>query len=289
MQLSKFVDLHVHSTFSDGTFTPEELVQEALRIHMQAFALTDHDTCEGVLRAQKSAEGSSLEIIPGIELSTDYHGQEIHVVGLYIDPQNETLCSAIRDFLIARDNRNQEMIERLQQEGFSITWEALVADNPEAVITRANIARFLVDHGQIGSLTHAFERYLGDDCSCYVPRRKISPQEACNLIHAAGGIAILAHPLLYKMKRAELEELIISMKEAHLDGIEAIYSTYDHGQEIEMKALAQKHHLLISGGSDFHGSNKPYIHLGKGRGNLFIPYSILEKVKEAVPAKRFIP
>lgn len=286
MQLSKFVDLHVHSTFSDGTLTPEELVQEAKRIHMQAFALTDHDTCDGIMRAQKAAEGSSLEIIPGIELATDYHGQEIHVVGLYIDPQNEALCSAIHNFLVERDNRNQEMIKRLQQEGFSITLEDLVADNPEAVITRANVARFLVDHGQIGSLTHAFERYLGDDCSCYVPRTKITPQEACDLIHTAGGIAILAHPLLYKMKRAELEELIVSMKSSHLDGIEAIYSTYDHGQEVEMKTLAQKHQLLISGGSDFHGSNKPYIHLGKGRGNLFIPYSVLEKIKEASLANR---
>ena len=272
------IDLHVHSTFSDGTNTPQELVSLANKIGLSAMALTDHDTCEGVPFARDAAKGTPLKVIPGIELSTEYHHTEVHIVGLNIDPDNRELLEATREFRHKREHRNELMIELLRQQGFSITMEELIADNPDAVITRANIARFLVDHGEIGSVNHAFERYLGDDCSCYVPREKITPARACTLIQQAGGIPILAHPVLYHMKKAQLEQLIQELIPYGLKGMEVYYSTYDRGQTKDMKNLADEYGLVATGGSDYHGDNKPYIHLGTGKNNLNIPYSILSKL-----------
>ena len=272
------IDLHVHSTFSDGTNTPQELVSLANKIGLSAMALTDHDTCEGVPFARDAAKGTPLKVIPGIELSTEYHHTEVHIVGLNIDPDNRELLEATREFRHKREHRNELMIELLRQQGFSITMEELIADNPDAVITRANIARFLVDHGEIGSVNHAFERYLGDDCSCYVPREKIPPARACTLIQQAGGIPILAHPVLYHMKKAQLEQLIQELIPYGLKGMEVYYSTYDRGQTKDMKNLADEYNLVATGGSDYHGDNKPYSHLGTGKNNLNIPDSILSKL-----------
>ncbi len=272
------IDLHVHSTFSDGTNTPQELVSLANKIGLSAMALTDHDTCEGVPFARDAAKGTPLKVIPGIELSTEYHHTEVHIVGLNIDPDNRELLEATREFRHKREHRNELMIELLRQQGFSITMEELIADNPDAVITRANIARFLVDHGEIGSVNHAFERYLGDDCSCYVPREKIPPARACTLIQQADGIPILAHPVLYHMKKAQLEQLIQELIPYGLKGMEVYYSTYDRGQTKDMKILADEYDLVATGGSDYHGDNKPYIHLGTGKNNLNIPDSILSKL-----------
>ena len=272
------IDLHVHSTFSDGTNTPQELVSLATKIGLSAMALTDHDTCEGVPFARDAAKGTPLKVIPGIELSTEYHHTEVHIVGLNIDPDNRELLEATREFRHKREHRNELMIELLRQQGFSITMEELIADNPDAVITRANIARFLVDHGEIGSVNHAFERYLGDDCSCYVPREKITPARACTLIQQAGGVPILAHPVLYHMKKAQLEQLIQELIPYGLKGMEVYYSTYDRGQTKDMKNLADEYGLVATGGSDYHGDNKPYIHLGTGKNNLNIPDSILSKL-----------
>ena len=275
----RIIDLHVHSTESDGTLTPEELVAEAKKAGLAAFALTDHDTCQGVGKAMPCAVSAGIELIPGIELSTDYHGKEVHIVGLYIDIENEQLLKKTAEYRKCRSERNALMVEALQKEGLSITMEELVAENPDCVITRANIARFLYEHGQIKSVREAFDRYIGDHCKCYVGRLKVSSSDAVRLIKAAGGIAILAHPLLYGLSSTHLQKLIEELKEARLDGLEAIYSTYTTGEEQQMKRLAKENGLLISGGSDFHGTNKPDISLGKGRGHLYIPYSVLEELK----------
>ncbi len=276
----RIVDLHVHSTASDGTCTPSELVSLAKDAGLSAFALTDHDTTLGVAEASALACRMGIELIPGIELSTAYGEKEIHIVGLYINPDNELLVQKTREFRECRDNRNEKMLEALRQEGFPITMEALREENPDSVITRANIARFLFNHGCIKSVQEAFEKYIGDGCRCYIGRFKITPMEAVSLIHQAGGVAILAHPLLYHMSSVRLQALIDDLKAAGLDGIEAIYSTYTVGEEQLVKKIAAQNQLLISGGSDFHGSNKPSIHLGKGRGHLYIPYSVLSDIKE---------
>lgn len=275
----RIVDLHVHSTASDGTYTPTELIAEAKRAGLSALALTDHDTTAGIKEAMSAAEKENMELIPGIELSTDYKGKEVHIVGLYIDVENKELIEQTAAFRKCRDSRNEEIIAALQKEGFAITMEALKAENPDCVITRANIARFLYNHGMIKSVQEAFDKYIGDGCRCYVNRFKISPTDAVRLIKQAGGIAVLAHPLLYHMSTVNLQKLIEELKEAGLDAIEAIYSTYSTGEEQLMKRTAKENGLLISGGSDFHGSNKPRIRLAVGYGHLYIPYSVLEELK----------
>lgn len=284
----RIVDLHVHSTESDGTLTPEEVVLAAKEAGLSAFALTDHDTASGIAKAAPLAAEYEIELIPGIELSTSYEvptvkkqTKEIHIVGLYIDPNHPTLRAKTKEFRECRDLRNEKIVDALQQEGFDITMKGLINDNPDSVITRANIARYLYQHGQIKSVKEAFDKYIGDGCKCYVGRFKVSPMEAVELIHEAGGIAILAHPILYHMSTISLQRLIDDLKSVGLDGIEAIYSTYTTGEEQLIKKIAHENNLLISGGSDFHGANKPLIHLGTGKGHLYIPYSILEDIKRA--------
>lgn len=287
----RIVDLHVHSTESDGTFTPEEVVLAAAKAGLSAVALTDHDTASGVAKATAAAHTCGIELIPGIELSTQYklstakkQTREVHIVGLYIDPSNPKLLAKTDEFRACRDSRNAKIVDALQKEGFDITMEKLIADNPDSVITRANIARYLYQHGMIKNVQEAFHKYIGDGCKCYVGRFKITPMEAVELIHEAGGVAILAHPLLYRMSTATLQSLIDDLKAVNLDGIEAIYSTYTTGEEQFVKKLARDNNLLISGGSDFHGDNKPMIHLGTGKGHMYVPYQVLETIKHHIPS-----
>lgn len=277
---TRIIDLHTHTTESDGSFTPEELILEAKRKGLSAIAITDHDTFAGIAKAAPIANEHHIELIPGIEFSTDYNGKEVHVIGLYIDTQNEYLNVKMKEFRECRDNRNVLIVENLQKEGFDITMEALKEENPDCVITRANIARFLYEHGMIPSIQTAFEKYIGDNCKCFVNRFKVTPMEAVSLIKEAGGTAILAHPLLYHMSTPVLQKMVDELKEAGLDGIEAIYCTYSTGEEREMKEFARKNNLLISGGSDFHGSTKPKLELATGYGKLYIPYSVLENIKK---------
>ncbi len=276
---SRKIDLHVHSTASDGTLTPAELVAEAKKADLSAFALTDHDTVAGIAEAKKEANNYDIELIPGVELSTEYKEKEVHMVGLFLDETNPDLLSHLEKFRDNRDNRNQKMYIKLQEAGFPVTEEALRAMFPDAVLTRAHIARFLLEHGYIKTISEAFEKYIGDGCRCYVAREKITPQESIGLIHAAGGAAVLAHPILYHMSDARLRELISDCKSCGLDGIESIYSTYQRGEEQYIRRLAKEYDLKLSGGSDFHGSNKPHIKLGSGMGHLFVPYDLLTNLR----------
>lgn len=279
MMKRSIVDLHTHSTESDGTFTPEELMQEAARVGLSAIALTDHDTVNGIAKARPVADSLGIELIPGVELSTTYEGCEVHIVGLFIDENNDFLRQKLSEFRACRDSRNEKMVEALQKEGLAITMEELLAENQDCVITRANIARFLYEHHQIHSIKEAFDRYIGDHGKCYVGRFKITPMEAVAMIRNAGGIAILAHPVLYHMSNNRLTTLVKCLKEAGLTGMEALYSTYSTSDEHFIKRLAKEYGLCISGGSDFHGENKPAIKLGTGCGHLYVPYSVLDELK----------
>ena len=324
------VDLHVHSTCSDGTFTPEELVDYAIQKGLTAFALTDHDTVNGLDRAIRYAEelrqaqaaspvsfscnnaddrlsvssqsdagtpapkatdvfSSSAdadapayqvpEIIPGIELSTEYQGKDIHMVGLFIDYRQPEFAHYLEDFIHSRENRNEKMCALLREHGVDITYEALLAEFPGAVITRAHFARYLLSHGYIQSLKEAFDRYVGDHCPCFVPREKVTPAQAVELILGAGGVPVLAHPILYHMSDERLDNLVAELKSIGLVGIEAIYSTYNTAEERQIRGLASKYDLKISGGSDFHGANKPKIDLGTGWGKLYVPDEILDGLR----------
>lgn len=282
------VDLHVHSNRSDGTFTPAQLVDYAMEKGLKAFALTDHDTVDGLDEAIHYAAGLRVsspvpenvpEVIPGIEFSAEYQGKDVHIVGLYIDYQEKAFREQLQAFVDSRITRNRKICGLLQKAGIPVTYEDLLAEFPDAVITRAHYARYMLNHGYIDTMAEAFERYIGDGCPCYIPREKITPAEAVKLIGEASGVSILAHPVLYHMTDAQLEQLTVRLKEAGLAGIEAIYSTYTPAEERHIRSLAAKYELLISGGSDFHGANKPGLDLGNGYGKLFVPSSVLDTIR----------
>lgn len=274
----QYIDLHVHSTCSDGTMTPTELVSYAIRKNLKAIALTDHDTTEGIREAYEAARGTTLTVIPGIELSTSYQHKDIHILGLNIEIENTYFQNKLRDFQGEREKRNLRIIQKMLEEGLSISQSEMLRRFPDCVWTRAHFARFLMDTGQVHTIAEAFNRYLGDHAPCFVPREKVSPLEAIRLIHRGGGKAVLAHPLLYHLTMEELDELTGLLARNALDGLEAIYSNNKGMDESSMRRLARKYQLFITGGSDFHGSNKPAIDLGRGRGNLKIPAVLLENL-----------
>ena len=277
------IDLHTHSNKSDGSFTPAELVDVAARKGITYIALTDHDTVEGIDEAKKRAEEISSDpnapykapvVIPGIEFSTDWNGRDVHVVGLDIDHTNKEFVSKLDFFIESREGRNRKMAENLREIGIGISYEALIKSFPESVLTRAHFAKYLYEYGYVRSTHEAFERYLGPDSPCYVPREKITPVQAVEMTLMAGGIPVLAHPLIYKFGDEKLRSLIAEMKEYGLVGIEAMYSTHSSEDEEYIRRLADECGLKISGGSDFHGSNKPGIDLGVGCGDMEVPEQV---------------
>ncbi len=278
--MEKTVDLHTHSTASDGSFSPEALVREAVDAGVAALALTDHDSVNGVEEALQAGKTYGLEVIPGVELSTDYFGEEVHVVGLFIDHENEALRAQLHRFVEERDGRNEKIIDRLKETGFDISVEDVYSRNPGSVISRPHIARYLVETGQAPDVQFVFDHYIAAGARCYVERYKITPVEAVGVIHAAGGLAVLAHPCLYHLSQETLVCLVKEMKEAGLDGIEALYARNREGDEERFRQIAADFCLLLSGGSDFHGASKPDIRIGTGKGNLRVPYALLERMKE---------
>ena len=274
------VDLHTHSNKSDGSLSPTELIDYAVEKGLSAIALTDHDTTDGIKEALKAAEGKNIEVIPGIEFSSEYEGQDIHIVGLYIDYESEFFKRRLINFVNGRVIRNKEMCRRLTEHGMPVTYEELVSEFPDSVITRSHFAKYLLKHGYTKSLKEAFDRYIGDRCPCFVPRKKITPMRAVEIILKAGGFPILAHPLLYHMGKERLDKLVAQLKEVGLQGMEAVYCTYSPSDEREMRKLAAKYELCISGGSDFHGNAKPGLDLAVGYGKLFIPEEILDNIKK---------
>lgn len=278
------IDLHTHSTYSDGTFSVKELIDRAHEKELAAIALTDHDTVDGIDEAIEYAAEKypDLEVIPGIEFSTENEGKEVHVVGLYIDYHDKEFIDGLSAFIDSRTGRNIKMCKKLSEEaGIPISYEVLTEEYPGTVITRAHFAKFMVENGYVNSRNEVFDRYIGDHAPYYVEREKISPEDAINSILKAKGVPILAHPILYRLSDERLEALVSKLKEAGLVGIEAIYSTYELRDERQIKELAKKYDLLVSGGSDFHGANKPDIDLGTGCGKLFVPEDLLIPIKAA--------
>ena len=279
----KTIDLHVHSTASDGTVSPADLVAMAAALPLCAFALTDHDTTDGIDEARKAALSvpGAPEVVPGIELSTDFFGTDIHIVGLdlsYQDPAFQSFLASLRQ---NRLKKNQAMIDRMKHDGIPISYEQMTSAFGEQVWTRAHFARYLLSLGLVSSIPEAFDRYIGDHCPYYVAGKKISSSEAVSVIRRFGGIPVLAHPLQYHFNDTKLRTLIHDLKSAGLIGMEVYYSSYTLPQEQYLRLLAEEFSLLPGGGSDFHGDNKPTIHLGTGTGTLAIPSEILQQLRRA--------
>lgn len=283
----KPVDLHTHSNRSDGSYTPVQLVDYAVCKGLSAIALTDHDTIDGLDEAVSHAEAlaaagqPSVEVVPGIEFSTEYEKKDVHIVGLYISYNAPAFREQLDAFVNSRINRNIKMCQNLQTAGIDITFDKLQSRNPGAVITRAHYASYLLEDGYVKSRQDAFSQYLGDHTKYFVPREKVTPAQAVDLILKAGGIPILAHPPLYHMGQDRLDQLTSSLKEDGLMGIEVFYSSYTNQDERDMRRLADRYGLLLSGGSDFHGTNKPGLDLGTGYGKLYVPGELLDQLKQA--------
>ena len=288
--MKTYIDLHIHSTASDGTLTPTEIVQTALKSTKSekdpiVIALTDHDTVAGVSEFLKEAKKNKERVtaIPGVEISTNYHGVEIHILGYNVDPENKELLEQLKICRESRDGRNEKIISRLQAEGFQITMEDIKPEDPNETIARPHIAKQLMKKKYVSSVKEAFDKYLAEGRSCYVERIMPTPQEAIALIRNSGGIPVLAHLMYYKkLNAAEKEVLVSELKEAGLEGIEAYYNTYTPVEEEYVVSLAKQNALLLTGGTDFHGQNKPHISLFTGQGKMEVPEAILPEFMEAI-------
>ena len=255
----------------------------AKTIGLSAIALTDHDTIDGLEEFQKAGAALGIETITGIEFATlwtKHHRPEIHIVGLGFDPNHPVLSERMKDIKESRDIRNQKMCEKLSSIGLYITLDEVAANAGGEIITRAHFANILLQKGDIAKTEDAFSRYISTGLPGYVEREFLSPKLCIQTIKEAGGTAVLAHPTLYGLNMEQLEELCAELIPCGLDGIECQYSTYSPSETKAITALAEKMHLLPSGGSDFHGKNKPNIHLGSGKSNLAIPYSFWEELKK---------
>ena len=287
----KYIDLHVHSNASDGTLSPSQVVSLAIEQNLSAIALTDHDTLRGIKEAKLAAkkakeDGANLNVIAGVEISVAYKGKDIHILGLLLDENNTKLNNVLEKAVQERNERNEKMAANLRKAGINITVEDLKKEAGDAVITRAHFAKYIAEHGYTANKEEAFKLYLSPKGPYYVPRNFLEPEFAISLIHEAGGIAVLAHPLLYHYSLEEIHTLIKYLVDLGLDGIEVIYSMNEENEEETLQNLASQYGLLITGGSDYHGSNKPQIQIGKGRGNLAIPYEILEKIELRMKAQQ---
>lgn len=275
------IDLHVHSNCSDGTLSPEEVVELAFQTGLSAFALTDHDTVKGVAAAKAAAKKLPVEkalvVISGTEISAAYKSRDIHILGLFVDETNDLLNTSLAAAIKARDDRNEEMAKRFHALGIPVTLDQLCRDNPDTVITRAHFAKYLIENGYVKSNEEAFDRYLGYTSPCFVPREYMEPERAIQLIREAGGIPVLAHSLLYHLSSEELHALISRLVDAGLAGLEVYYSSFTNSEQELLAGLANRYGLLKTGGTDFHGANKPNLYLGTGRNNnLNIPDRVLD-------------
>lgn len=272
------IDLHTHSTASDGTYTPTELVKAAKKVGLTAMALTDHDTMEGVPEALETGVKTGVEVIPGCELSVESKVGVLHVIGLWVDPYSERLKRVFEYIRERRAVRNELMVGKLQKLGFDITMEE-VQGQATGTVGRPHIARIMLEKGYVKSFDEAFNGYLGKKGKAYFPKDNISQEEAFELLNFAGAMPILAHPFLLSPDEEVLDREVGRLKEMGLQGIEVYYSSHTVDMTGFVKGLARKYDLLPSGGSDFHGSVKPEIQLGKGAGKLFVHHSVLDDMK----------
>lgn len=276
-----YVDLHVHSSASDGTLTPAQVTALACECGLDAIALTDHDTVKGIEEAVAAAEGTGLEVVPGTELSCVYEGTEIHIVGLFVRTDRPQLAQSLNRLEQIRRDRNLEMLRRFRQDGILLTEEELTGGRPDTVITRAHFARALTEKGYAPSVRQAFHDYLEYGGPYCVRKEIIQPEQVMELLRENGAFPVLAHPFLYHMDIGRLDTLTARLTELGLKGLEVYHSSNTASQTAQLQPLARKYGLLPSGGSDFHGANKPDIRLGVGRGNLRLSRLLLEDIRRA--------
>lgn len=269
------VDFHTHSNASDGTFTPAQVARAAKAAGLSSCALTDHDTVSGVDEFLAECERAGIEGVPGVELSVRAPF-EMHMVGLYIDYKDEAFLKKLYRLEHAREIRNLAMIERCREHGFELTAEDLLENGALSIESagRPHFAKAFIKRGYARTTKEVFDKYLGFGKCCYVERKRFSPAETIRMIKDAGGIAVLAHPVQITKDQEQLAALLAELKEYGLDAAECYYSDNSAEFTAMIRGLCARLNLMESGGSDFHGANKPDIEIGRGRGTLYVPEGV---------------
>ncbi|MBW1698515.1 MAG: PHP domain-containing protein [Deltaproteobacteria bacterium] len=278
------IDLHIHSNASDGTLFPWEILARARRLNLKAIAITDHDTVEGCRAAFQREIPSYLKFLTGVEISAAPPFEfsisgSFHILGYGIDLDDPGLNRTLNKLQLARKNRNPKIIGKLRQMGIDISLDELREEFGEKPLGRPHIAQLMVKKNYVTSIDDAFDYYIGKNKPAYVDKFRIVCSEAIDMISEAGGVAVLAHPYLLKMNRGDrLEDLLIHLKSLGLVGLEVYYP--DHPPEATdlYIRLAKRHDLLMTGGTDFHGSLNPEIEMGSGNGSFYVPYRLYEEL-----------
>ena len=269
--MTKYADLHIHTHFSDSTSSPQEIVQEAVKAGLDCIAITDHDTVDGVGPTQEAARGHELEVLSGIEFSSEYENKDIHILGYLIDCSHEDLRKELDLVQESRMSRIKSMIEKLKGQGIhNIEFEEVLAKTESKSVGRPHLAAVMVEKGWVATLREAFDKFIGDDCPAYVGKFKHTPADVIRLIRNAGGVAVMAHPMI-----TQRDELIAGMVEAGLQGLEVYYPNYSNNTVTFYENLAKKYNLVTTGGSDYHGKARQGTYLGKKK----IPYEKVEQLK----------
>jgi hypothetical protein len=282
------IDLHIHSNASDGTLTPAQIIKTAQRQGLGAIAITDHDTLEGAKVAQSLAGSSRVSLLSGVEISSAPPPSipctgSFHVLGYGVDPDSLALNQTLARLQAARRKRNPAIVDRLNRLGFDITVEEVGVVVGDSQAGRPHIARVMVEKGFVQTIDEAFDRYLAQGGPAYVPKYRISCRQAIDVIRRAGGIAVLAHPYLLSLKDpAAIEQLVVSLKQTGLQGLEVYYPEHPRRETAFYEHMAKTHQLLMTGGTDFHGAIKPEIQIGTGMGDFHVPYELYEKLIEAL-------
>ncbi len=275
----KICDLHTHSNYSDGTLTPTELLNLAIDSGISAVALCDHNTVDGVPQFLEAAKGKAIEAVAGCEITTEYNGIELHVLGLFI-PKDK--FKAVNDFCEALNLRkkqaNKKLVEDLNKAGYEIDYEKLVTQNVKGQINRAHVARVLVEKGYCESIPQAFKTLLKDGGQFYKSPKREDTIETIRFLKDIGAVPVIAHPF-YSTTSENLSDFWEEAVKSGLVGMESHYPMYDEKTAALAALTAEKYGILHSGGSDFHGTNKPHISIGSGKGNLRVPYEFFEKLK----------
>lgn len=283
--MNSFCDLHTHSHYSDGTYSPEQLIQAAREIGLSAVALTDHNTVDGLPEFVEAARNTPVEAVPGVEFSTEYGGRELHILGLFIEPRHYDAVNARLDqFLQQKNESNKLLVENLCNAGLDLNYEK-IKEEAAGFINRAVIGAEMVRLGYCESVKAAFSQWLSEKKGYYKPPVRPDAFETIGFIKSLGCAAVLAHPLL-SMDEETTRKFLDGAVPCGLDGMEAYYSTYDIKTTALAKALAARYGILESGGSDFHGGNKPDISIGIGRGDLRVSADLLEMLKNKIKIRK---
>ena len=277
--MTRMIDLHVHTTASDGTFTPSDVILLAKKAGLAAMAVTDHDTVDGIDEALNKAKKENFELIPGIEFSVG-NTENIHIIGLYIDHKNSVLSNVVNTMKSYRYERNLKLISNVRKEGFDISYDKICEIMNTNNVGRLHIAHYMQKMGMTNDYRKIFKKYFIPGTKTYVPMKNVSEEDGIQAILKSGGIPVLAHINYLKQNDLETEKTVKRLIGYGLKGIEAFYSGYDKRTERLAHELCRKYNLLKSGGTDFHGARRPGVYLGTGRGNLCVPYEFLVDIKK---------